>query len=271
MKKKTSNRVSVGPLKEGGELVTDNEKMAEMLNSWYCSVFTRENLQELPEAEKIFTGNNPLVSVQFTPEIVLKKLKKLNPDSAPGPDGIWTRVIHTMADVICGPLSIIYSKCLEEGGVPQEWKTANVAPIYKKGPKSVPGNYQPVSLTCVLCKTMEMIICDAIIEHLKEYDLIRRSQHGFMRGRSTLTNLLMYLEELTKLIDEGHSLDLVYLDFSKAFDKVPIQRLMNKCFGLGIQGKLHDWIEKWLNGRKQRVVLNGKASSWGDICSGVVQ
>ena len=234
-------------------------------------MFNRENLQQMPEAEPIFSGDRPLNSVKFTPDSVLKKLKKLNPNSAPGPDGIWTRIIHSTAEVICKPLAIIYTKCLEEGEVPPEWKTANVAPIFKKGSKSVAGNYRPVSLTCVLCKVMEMLICDAIVEHLKEFDLIRRTQHGFMRGKSTLTNLLMYLEELTKLMDQGHSLDIIYLDFSKAFDKVPVQRLLKKCSGLGIQGNLLTWIEKWLVGRKQRVVLNGEASSWGDICSGVVQ
>ena len=98
---------------------------------------------------------------------------------------------------------------------------------------------------------MEKIICDALIEHLKEYDLIRRSQQGFMRSWSTLTNLLSYLEDLTKIMDDGFSLDVVYLDFSKAFNKVPIQRLLNKCSGLGIQGTLLKWIENWLVGRKQ--------------------
>ena len=165
MKKKTSNHISVGPLKEGDKLVTDNKEIAEMLNSWYCSVFTRENLQQMPEAEQLFTGESPLISVKFTPSIVLEKLKELKPNAAPGPDGIWTRVIHSMADVICIPLAIIYAKCLEAGEVPPEWKTANVAPIFKKGAKSIPGNYRPVSLTCVLCKAMEKIICDAIIDH----------------------------------------------------------------------------------------------------------
>ena len=79
------------------------------------------------------------------------------------------------------------------------------------------------------------------------------------------------MEELTKLVDEGHPLDIIYLDFSKAFDKVPIQRLLSKCHGVGIRGNLLTWIEQWLVGRKQRVVLNGEASSWGDISSGVVQ
>ena len=160
---------------------------------------------------------------------------------------------------------------MEEGVVPQEWKSANVTPIYKKGSKGVPGNYRPVSLTCILCKVMESVIRDAVVEHLTEKGLIRLSQHGFMRGRSTVTNLLEFLEELTRGVDKGVDMDVLYLDFSKAFDKVPIRRLLAKCAGLGIRGKLLAWIEEWLTGRRQRVVLNGMESEWGDIKSGVVQ
>ena len=90
LKKKTSNWVSVGPLEDGDKLVTDNKDMAEMLNSWYCSVVTRENLLEMPEAEQLFTGESPLISVKFMSKLVHKKLKELNPNAAPGPDGLWT-------------------------------------------------------------------------------------------------------------------------------------------------------------------------------------
>ena len=92
-----------------------------------------------------------------------------------------------------------------------------------------------------------------------------------MRRRSTLTNLLEYLEKLTSMVDSGDDMDVVYLDFSKAFDKVPVRRLLMKCEGLGIRGKVLQWVEQWLTGRQQRVVINGKASSWEDIKSGVVQ
>ena len=92
-----------------------------------------------------------------------------------------------------------------------------------------------------------------------------------MRGKSTLSNLLEYLEELTKLIDQGHSVDIVYLDFAKAFDKVPHVRLIRKCEGLGIRGKILCWIREWLSGRKQRVVLNGRFSGWKEVVSGVPQ
>jgi ribonuclease P/MRP protein subunit RPP40 len=118
---------------------------------------------------------------------------------------------------------------------------------------------------------MESLIKDAIVEHLARNSLIRSSQHGFTAGRSCLTNLLEYMEELTSLVEEGHSVDMFYLDFSKAFDLVPHKRLLVKLRGLGIQGKVASWVEEWLNDRKQRVVLNGEVSDWGDILSGVVQ
>ena len=135
--------------------------------------------------------------------------------------------------------------------MPPEWKRANVTPIFKKGSKGSRGNYRPVSLTCVLCKVMESLLRDAIVEHLVANKLIRDTQHGFTSGRSCLTNLLEYLETLTKLVDEGHSVDIVYLDFAKAFDKVPTRRLLAKCDGLGIGGKVLAWISEWLSGRKQ--------------------
>ena len=87
----------------------------------------------------------------------------------------------------------------------------------------------------------------------------------------SLTNLLGYLEVLTKLIDEGHSVDVVYLDFSKAFDKVPHARLIEKLKSIGISEKLLDWISAWLNGRSQRVVLNDKSCRWSPVLSGVPQ
>ena len=118
---------------------------------------------------------------------------------------------------------------------------------------------------------MESIIRDSIVDHLTRYKLIRSSQHGFVNARSTQTNLLEYMEKLTKLVDEGHSVDVIYCDFSKGFDVVPHRRLLAKCDGLGIRGKVLRWVEEWLTGRKQRVVLNGQASDWGEVVSSVVQ
>ena len=272
MKKRTCNKVGVGPLKNSsGQLVTDDEKMAEMLNEFFCSVFTREDCSRVPEAEQLFEGEEPLESIEFSVEAVRKKLQQLRPNSAPGPDRLWPRVLQGLSGVISLPLAIVYTRCLADGSVPADWRVANVTPIFKKGSKGVTGNYRPVSLTCVLCKVMEGILRDAIVNHLESYNLLRSSQHGFMAGKSTLSNLLEYLEELTSLVDQGHSVDVIYLDFAKAFDKVPHLRLIRKCEGLGIQGKILLWIQNWLSDRKQRVILNGMSSSWGDVLSGVPQ
>ena len=107
---------------------------------------------------------------------------------------------------------------------------------------------------------MESLIRDELVAHLEKFKLIRGSQHGFMRGRSTTTNLLVYLETLTRLINEGHCVDVLYLDFAKAFDKVPHGKLLDNCRGLGVGGKVLEWIRQWLTNRVQRVILNGVAS-----------
>ena len=99
--------------------------------------------------------------------------------------------------------------------MPPDWKLANVAPIFKKGSKGCVGNYRPVSLTCVLSKMMESILRNAMVLHLNQFNLIRASQHGFTARKSCLTNILEYLEEPTTLVDQGHAVDIVYLDFAK--------------------------------------------------------
>jgi len=112
----------------------------------------------------------------------------------------------------------------------QSWKDAGVIPLFKKGNKSDTQNYRPVSFTSIVCKILEsrIIIKNSILGHLTKFSLIRESQHGFTKGRSCLTNLLEFMEEVTDKLDNGKPFDIIYLDFLKAFDKVPNQRLFKK-------------------------------------------
>ena len=110
-----------------------------------------------------------------------------------------------------------------------------------------------------------------MVHHLEQHRLIRTSQHGFMRGKSCTTNLLSFLEKVTTAVDNGDSVDVIFLDFAKAFDKVPVERLLKKVLAHGIGGKILSWIAAWLRERSQRVVLNGKASTWRKVLSGVPQ
>ncbi len=166
---------------------------------------------------------------------------------------------------------MIFQRSMDTGGVPEDWKSANVTPIFKKGAKSEPGNYRPVSLTSICCKLLESILRDVLMEHLERNKLINQSQHGFMPKKSCGTNLLEFLEKVTREVDEGNPVDVIFLDFAKAFDKVPKERLLQKLRAHGVQGNILRWIRNWLTGRRQRVVLNGKCSDWADVLSGVPQ
>jgi hypothetical protein len=121
---------------------------------------------------------------------------------------------------------MIFRKSMKEGTVPEDWREANVTPIFKKGKKSCPGNYRPVSLTSICSKLMESVVRDTMTTHLTNNNLIGPSQHGFMKGRSCVSNLLEFLERATTAVDRGEAFDIIYLDFAKAFDKVPHKRLM---------------------------------------------
>jgi Reverse transcriptase (RNA-dependent DNA polymerase) len=160
---------------------------------------------------------------------------------------------------------------LREGQVPVDWRTANVTPIFKKGTKADPGNYRLISLTSVACRLMESIVKDKIVQHLDKNNLIRATQHGFMRGRSCTTNLLAFLDKVTAKLDSGNAADVIYLDFAKAFDTLPHERLKKKLKAYGLSAKLMAWITAWLTDRKQRVVLNRKESTWEEVLSGVPQ
>ena len=130
--------------------------------------------------------------------------------------------------------------------VPEDWRIANVVPLFKKDSKNNPGNYRPVSLTSVVGKLLEKILRDRNYSHLEISGRISERQHGFVKERSCLTNLIEFFEEVTKMIDEGRAVDVVYMDFSKAFDKVPHGRLVQKVKLHGIRDELARWIQNWL-------------------------
>ena len=144
-------------------------------------------------------------------------------------------------------------------------KLANVSAILKNGTNDIAGNYRPVSLTAQACKLLESILRDNIIMHLREFNLMNTSQHGFVKNRSWLTNLLEFLEYVCNYIDKGLPVNVIYLDFRKAIDKVSHKSLMVKVKAHGIEGKIWGWIDDWLNGRKQQVTLNGREPHWIDV------
>jgi hypothetical protein len=135
--------------------------------------------------------------VEVTEKVVKNKIRNLKTASAAGPDGIGPRLLQELENELAPALTLIFRRSIEYGEIPEDWKTANVTPIYKKGAKADPGNYRPVSLTSVSCKILESIVKDTMMDHLLRKNLLSPSQHGFVPGRSCCTNLLEFLEKTT--------------------------------------------------------------------------
>ena len=266
---KTTSSIPDLDTSKGGKTKGEQQK-ANLLNEFFSSVFTREDMSNIPAFPKKDLEEE-MSNLEITEEMVKKKLQKLKPNKSGELDGISPRVLIEATDPILTPITIIMNKSLREGRLPQRWKDAVVAPIFKKGKKSSPGNYRPVSLTSVICKVMESVIRDHIMDHLYRNNLLTDCQHGFVRNRSCLTQLLECLDVWTEMLDTGGSVDVVYMDYAKAFDKVAHARLLRKLQGYGITNQALDWIGNFLHGRRQKVKVNGEESKWADVLSGVPQ
>ena len=248
---------------------TDLEK-AEVLNSQFSSVFTSEDLSNLPALPEVNILQT-LDSITITHASIIKKLKNLRSDKAPGPDGVHPHLLKTLANTFAPILSMIFSISLESQELPSVWKTGIITALFKKGKKSQAQNYRPVSLTSIPCKILESFIVDNIINHLAENFLKNPNQHGFSKGRSTVTNLICALNIWTEALSHNIPVDIIYLDFEKAFDKVPHQRLLRQLSNFGICGKIHGWISSFLSNRTQAVKVNDSISSSAPVRSGVPQ
>ena len=267
---KKTVKSTVGPLIHDGVKTDDPKEMANILNKYFASVFVEEDTENLPTISE--ANVEPLENIYFDQSKIKKKIEKLKDGSAPGPDGISVIFLKKTINVTSKVLKIIFEKSFQTSSVPKDWKSANITAIFKnKGKKSEPSNYRQVSLPSIPGKIFETFIKDSIVHHLETNNLLNSSQHGFRPGRSCTTNLLEFLEVVTTKIDEGKSMDLLYLDFTQAFDKVPRKRLIMKLKAHGIQGKILQWIVDWFSCRKQRVVLNGEVSDWEESKSGVPQ
>ena len=255
---------------DNGGLATDDGVKASILNKFFSSVYTEEDLATVPRPP-VYCGDTQLDRIVITDEMVRGKLEKLKTSSSPGPDGIHPRILRETARSIASPLANVFQKSLACGRLPQDWKLGSVTPIFKKGDRSLPGNYRPVSLTSVPCKVLESLIRDQLVEHLSATGQLSKDQHGFRAKRSCTSQLLEVLEEWTTTMENGDPLDAVYLDFRKAFDSVPHQRLLNKLRACGVAGKVLDWIQSFLTGRHQQVIIGGHKSPWSPVLSGVPQ
>ena len=262
----------IPPLLENGIFVTDFTEKAQLFNDYFIlQCTTIDTGSVIPEyAQEATTLINDFV---ISDEKILRIIRSLNPNKAHGWDEISVRMIKLSDAALVTPLKMIFSNCLRRGVFPEIWKRANVVPVHKKHEKNLKGNYRPISLLPIFGKILEKLMYDSIYSHLVSYDLLNPNQSGFRPGDSTINQLISITHTIFKAFDCNPPLDVrsVYLDISKAFDRVWHDGLMYKLKRCGVSGQLLVLIQSFLKDRKQRTVLNGKNSNWGDISAGVPQ
>ena len=237
------------------------------MNTFFHSVFNPSDIEpptSFPTPSK--TLDTQLSEIELIEEEVAAVLRNLDPNKASGPDGIPCRLLKEVAHKITPSLCRLFNLSLSLGVVPSEWKFAKISPVFKKEDPSIESNYRHISLLCLLSKVLERCVFNHCYYHLSP--LLYHLQHGFLRGRSTVTQLLEVYHNIIETVASRKEVDTIYLDLSKAFDKVPHSLLLLKLNSYGISGSPLSWFSSYLTGRYQRVVLDGVYCDWLPITSG---
>lgn len=269
VKSKKQNVSGISPLHINDRIISSAKEKAETLNHQFSSVFTREDQSTIPNLGPSHIPDIP--DLVLTIDGIEKLLRGLQPHKSPGPDGITARVLKVCAPSIAPILRKLFQKSISTGALPSDWLNANISPIYKKNDRTDPANYRPVSLTSIICKLLEHIIHGHIMKHFEQHGILADQQHGFRKGRSCETQLSALVNDLQIILDNRSQADLIIMDFSKAFDKVPHQRLLAKLHHVGIRNNIHGWINCFLTNRHQQVVVDGESSRQTPVVSGVPQ
>ena len=283
--KQTGNKnTDIGPLiNEHGDLEDDPKGKSEILRKQYEKVFCNKRadielkIDEDDDNTKIhiddfFDNENAQFSdITITENDVKKAIEETRINSAPGVDSVPPLLLHKCKNQLVKPLSFIMNKSIKTGVLPDIWKESIVAPIFKSGLKELPCNYRPVSLTSQIAKLMERIIRWYLVAYLELNNAFPETQHGFRPSRSTVSQLLEHYDEIISALEDNSNIDIIMLDFCKAFDKINISILLKKLKMLGIGGYIARWISNFLIKRKQKVVVNKQCSQWSEVKSGVPQ
>ena len=261
----------IPPLFHEGKYVIDFKKKAELFNSFFvkqCSII--QNSSKLPFTLNKKT-NNSISSITFNRNDIAAIIRSLDPNKAHGYDMISIRMLKICDKSICKPLELIFQSCIKHGKFPNEWKMANVVPVHKKSDKQILENYRPVSLLPICGKVFERLMYNSLFEYFIQNNLISPYQSGFKPGDSCTNQLISITHKIYQSFDDGFEARGVFLDISRAFDKVWHDGLIYKLKQNGVAGDLLDTLTNFLKERKQRVVLNGQYSTWSNVEAGVPQ
>ena len=276
-KKSSICKTDIGPLKkvQTNCLTHDKLEMCKLLLDHFDSVFTAPDPSKVIHDPKTFFTEPPasdasyLTDINVSENVIIDVIKELSPNSAAGPDGIPASLLINCAPEIAPLLKCIFTSSFSKECILPSFKRAAIVPIFKSGDKCLPGNYRPISLTSVICKVYERIIRKQVFSFLCDKNFLNDTQHGFRSGCSSA--LLDVYDDVMHMLNGVSIVDMVYLDFAKAFDKVDHGILLHKVKDLGINGKLGQWFYHFLTNRQHFVRLPGGLSDDHPVISGVPQ
>lgn len=269
-KSKRNNITSLTSVKHNETHITDGLKICELFSEHFSSFLNGSACKtptDISTKKDVQVSQN--IAKYYIPEtLITEKIGSLK-NKAAGPDGLPTVFIKKCQMSLSKPLHLLFNRSLSEGIFPKKWKTAFVVPIHKSGDKTIINNYRPISKLCILAKLFESIIYDYFFWDVS--NLIIPEQHGFMRGRSVETNLVDYTEYLSNSLNKRVQVDVIYTDFSKAFDRVDHKILLARLSEYGVTGSLLKWFDSYLSDRSQAVSVGRYVSSLKHVSSGVPQ
>lgn len=266
MKSKLKRRETIPDLSLGDSTASSDQDKAIAFSKFFCSVYTLDNgiLETFPNRSPItFDG------VSFEPHHIRKALESMKPKMSIGSDLIPAFVYQKLSKAIDIPLSLLFHFSYSTGIIPKRWKISTVVPIHKKGPKNLVSNYRPISKQATVLKIMEKIVISQLTRYLNHFSLFSNKQYGFRPGFSVTKQLLTCLDHWTQQYRAGT--DVVFLDFTKAFDTVSHEKVLHKLRAYGVNGHLFKWFQSYLSDRHQRVQINEDYSDFTPITSGILQ
>lgn len=256
-------------MRYGNKVLNRQEDICEAFNEFFNTNFSEPAKQYSVSAVENNLQMNTIHKIQINRDYILKLIRNIDTSKGAGNDKIPPIFFHKCALSLASPIALVFNKCLRDGYFPKIWKQAHIVPVHKKDQKTVIENYRPISILNVLSKMLERVVHTHIYPVIAP--LIPIEQHGFMKGRSTATNLSVFIDNVASGMDGGKQVDVVYTDFEKAFDRVDHIILLRKLYELGIRGSLLRWMESYLRNRSQAVVVGGFCSDFINVSSGVPQ
>ncbi|XP_026744752.1 uncharacterized protein LOC113506092 [Trichoplusia ni] len=254
------------------QIMSSGVSICEAFSKYFLSNFlnpSNDNPNIHSSVLPIGSVSSEISNVMINTDYVHKLLAQLDTSKAAGPDSISPNLLTRCSSSLAYPVSLLFKKSLSSCVVPKQWKSAFITPIHKKGAKTLITNYRPISKLCLLAKVLERVVYNQVYAALR--NSMSPLQHGFLKGKSTVTNLVLLNDYITEVMDGGGQVDVVYTDYSKAFDRIDHRILISKINTMGVHGDLLRWFSSYLDNRSQAVVLNNYISSWVPVPSGCPQ